>query len=643
MTQSPLPRRDCFFGLHFDLHPGLNDTSLGTDTSIDNVRQLLERVHPDFVQYDCKGHAGYTGYPTTVGWPSPGIQQDSLAIWRAVTHEKGIGLYIHYSGVWDMVAIEHQPEWACVNADGKPDKNATSTFGAYVDELMIPQLKEVTAAYELDGVWVDGECWATRWDYSPAALAAWKNVSGSDYAPTPGDPQWLAWKQFQRDQFESYLVHWIDALHQFNPNLQLTSNWMYTLHAPLPVKAKVDFLSGDYSPTLSVDRARIEARYLASTGMPWDLMAWGFDTPPGLTQTLKTPLHLQQEASVVLMQGGGFQIYYQPTRSGYICEDIINTTGEVADFCRVRQAVSHKSSSVPQVALLYSTATHMERSDNVFIPFAIEQLQGALQALLENHYSVDILSEHQLQPRLNEFSLVVIANASVLPDEFRAALINYVNDGGRLLLMEEAVRLFETELGVSFDGDTEATIAEVKTSSGMVNLNGDWQKVLLRDAQAFAYRYPTLDSRKDGEIAATIHTLGRGHTGAIYGSAALAFFNSHHPYLRELIGDLAKVLFPDPSIIVDGPPTLDVALRRTAQGQLCIHLLNTANVPHSDRYGHTDFIPPIGPIHLKVKVTQRPQKVWFEPDHTELKWTWHEEWLSITLDKLHVHAVVVVE
>ncbi len=319
-----IPRRNAFFGLHFDLHPSDTDTSLGADTSERNIGKLLRRVRPDFVQYDCKGHRGLTGYPTKVGWASPGIVQDALAIWRKVTRKHGVGLYIHYSAVWNNEAVKHHPEWARVDAEGERDDRMTSTFGPYVDELLIPQLKEVFGDYELDGVWADGECWGAQLDWSPAALEAWKAETGYDDAPRDSfDPRWLEWKMFHRRQFEKYLCHWIDALHEFRPDLQLASNWMYTTFAPKPVAAKVDYLSGDYSPTVSVDRARVEARYLANTGMPWDLMAWGFNWHGDLGKSLKPAEHLQQEASVVLMQGGGFQIYYPPPRSGQGAYEII--------------------------------------------------------------------------------------------------------------------------------------------------------------------------------------------------------------------------------------------------------------------------------------------------------------------------------
>ena len=288
-------------------------------------------MKPDYVQYDCKGHAGYTGYPTKIGWASPGIVKDSLEIWRKVTREYGVGLFIHYSGVWDIVACEHHNEWARVDEKGEIDLNATSTFGPYVDKLLIPQLNEVISKYGIDGVWADGECWGAKLDYSPMALKAWKKETGYDDAPKDrSDARWLEWKMFHRRQFERYLCHWIDEVHKANPGVQLTSNWMYTTFAPKPVVAKLDFLSGDYMPHSSLDSARYEARYLANTGMPWDLMAWGFNNGDNLGQSLKPAVHLQQEAAVVLMQGGGFQIYYHPTRSGFVADSTINTSGGVS-------------------------------------------------------------------------------------------------------------------------------------------------------------------------------------------------------------------------------------------------------------------------------------------------------------------------
>ena len=279
-------------------------------------------------------------------------------------------LFIHYSGVWDRVAVEHHPEWARVDENGQPDgRGITSTFGPYVDELLIPQLKEVFDAYQLDGAWVDGECWATLPDYCPTALDAWRAETGLSDAPRkPGEANWRAWLDFNRRQFEHYLTYYLDALHTHNPALEITSNWMYTAFTPKPVVAPVDFISGDFTAQDSVNTARFEARYIANTGMPWDLMAWGFtwwgDMRP--QRAYKSAQMLMQEAAVVLGQGGGFQIYYTPTRAGWIDPALVGVMGQVADFCRARQAVSHKTASVPQVALILSNENFYAQSNGVF-------------------------------------------------------------------------------------------------------------------------------------------------------------------------------------------------------------------------------------------------------------------------------------
>src|SRR5207244_2957346 len=68
----------------------------------------------------------------------------------------------------------------------------------------------------------------------------------------------------------------------------------------------------------------------------------------------KPAAQLYQEASVVLTQGGGFQVYYQPTRAGKLDDRLIDVMMKVASFCRARQALSHKSESVPQIGLVFS-------------------------------------------------------------------------------------------------------------------------------------------------------------------------------------------------------------------------------------------------------------------------------------------------
>lgn len=643
--KQPVSRKDAEFGLHFDFHATQHDYEIGANISEENIRELMEKVHPDFVQYDCKGHAGYASYPTKVGTPAPGIIKDALAVWRKVTDEFGIKLFIHYSGVYDAVAVEQHPEWARIDENGKPDEIAASTFGAYVDELLLPQLREVASAYRLDGMWVDGECWGAKLDYSPAALAAWKKETGFETAPKKrGEPNWREWKDFNRRQFETYLCHWVDELHKTHPNLEVTSNWAYSSMMPKPVVANLDYISGDYAPLKSLNSARFEARYLASSNESWELMAWGFNGTQSLGGIFKTDIQLQQEASVVLMQGGAFQIYYVPTRAGFVCDDIIRNAASTAKFCRDRQSVCRKNTSVPQVALLFSTETMADKSDTPYAVVNTDEISGALQALLESHFSVDILPEFRLQPQLSKYPLVVIPDDYQLTDSFKKAITDYVKDGGNLLLLgERCARLFEPLLGVEFIGEPAQVSAELQTKYGIVCENGIWQNVKPISAETLAMRYPSRDPNRDGEVAATSAVYGKGKVAAVYGPICINFLRTHHPYLRKFIGDTARELFTNPAVEVDAPPCVEVALRTTKDGKLSVHLLNTSNMQESEDRITFDFIPPVGPIEVRLKVAEKPEKVEWVPDGGCIKWSWDDGILTAQIPKLDIYGILVVD
>jgi hypothetical protein len=516
-----LARKDCFLGMHFDLHPQKRDTALGRDVTEEMVERFLDKVKPDYVQYDSKGHAGYLGWPSKVGTPSPGIVNDSLAVWRRVTARRGVALFVHFSGVWDSVAVSQHPEWARVRPDGKPEPNQTSTFGPYADELMIPELEEVARLYDLDGAWVDGECWATNPDYSDAAARAFREATGISELPKgPQDRGWLEFLELNRQQFRRYVKHYVDTLHSKHPKFQIASNWLYSTYVPERPELPVDFISGDYLGNGSISTARLEARYMAQTGMPWDLMAWGFARGPA-GPVHKSAVQLEQEAAVVLAQGGGFQIYYQPTRAGRIDDRYIDVMARVAQFCRARQALSHKSELVPQIGVLFSTTSLYSTSGKLFGGWGkfADPARGLIDALVENHYAVDVIPEWKLSEMASAFPVIAVPDWPNLGAKTRDVLIDYAKRGGKLLVVgAENSAVFAEAAGVRLAGEAAQQTAYTPGEEVFANLTGKWQDVEpVEGTRILARRYPTFDSTRDGKCAATLAKRGAGMVAAIHG------------------------------------------------------------------------------------------------------------------------------
>lgn len=441
-------RADAFLGIHFDFHAGPDCTEVGRRTTPEMVELVLDKVHPDYIQIDCKGHPGYSSYPTKVGNPAPGFVGDPLRIWRDVTRRRGVPLFMHYSGVWDGHAVAAHPEWAAVNADGKPNDKATSVFGPYVDSLMIPQLRELAGDYGVDGVWVDGDCWATTPDYGETAVREFCKQTGAQAAPRKaGEPYWNEWMDFHREAFRRYVRHYVDALKSSHPDFQVMSNWAFSDHMPEPVSAGVAGLSGDFSPDDSVNSARFAGRCLENQGVPWDLMSWSFSRKTGKQ---KPAVQLMQEAAIVLAQGGGYQAYFKQARDGAVRDPSeMDVMAEVARFCRARQAYCHHSAAVPQIALLYSTAGHYRESPRLFHwsgSNGVAVLRKALTQMLQNQYGVQIVSEHHLKGKMAEWPLIVVPGWTYLEPEFRDELAAYAKSGGSLLLIGPGpAKLFESE------------------------------------------------------------------------------------------------------------------------------------------------------------------------------------------------------
>ena len=591
--QERLRRDQSFLGVHFDFHAGAADKNIGANTTPQMVGTILDMVHPDYIQVDCKGHPGYSSYPTEVGNPAPGLVTDPLAVWRKVTADRGVGLYMHYSGVWDARAVELHPDWAVKDPSGKPSDRITSVFGPYVDKLLVPQLKELAGKYGVDGMWVDGECWATTLDYGEKAVRLFKEETGFDAPTSPEEPHWFEWKQFCREAYRRYLRHYIAAVKSEYPEFQICSNWAYTHHMSEPVSAPVDFLSGDYSARNSVNSARVAARYLAWQGVPWDLMAWGF-ADVDKVRHYKPSAQLMREAAVTLSQGGGFQAYYTQNRDGSLNVDNLKPMADVAVFARARQPYCHHSVSVPQVAVLVSTYDYQHRNDALF-PNTTGGAAGILECLLEAQYSVDLVGEATLQPDMSRFPLIIVPECVTLSEVFRDDLLEYVKAGGSLLVAGEAMTDFFSK------------------ASGVGLKGSDWFSA-------------GLGSGRIGFIPEEIagdYEAGKGSDG-----------------IRARVNILVNELFPEPMVEVASSPYVDVSLR-TLKGKLQVHLVNTSGDHRNTPI--FDSVEPVKDIEVAIRLPEKPSRIVCQPEGKDLKFKYKNGKVTFKLPSLEIYDIIEVE
>jgi hypothetical protein len=641
-----LNRTDCFFGIHFDLHASEDITDAGKTLTYEMIDTLLLKVKPDFIQIDCKGHPGISSYPTGIGYHVKGFAKDPLKLFREVTEKDKVALFVHFSGVWDGKVVQQHPDWAVIKANGARSTQKVSFFSPYLDTYMIPQLRELSSKYHVDGAWIDGECWAVEPDYGEASLKRFTQETGITEIPRKqSDKYYPEFMEYTRTLFREHLKKYVDAIHNFNPEFQITSNWSYSSMMPEKVNVNVDFLSGDVTPQNGVFRSAFEARCLAPQGKPWDLMAWGFSWNGGeMPMSIKSADQLKQEAAEIISMGGGVQFYFQQNRDLSVKPWIAGLLQDIGKFCRERQDFCHKAVPVPQIALLYPTQAY-QRSSPVPYSRDLGMLQGALYAILDGQKAVEILMEHHLKDNMQKYPLIVIPECDYLEPSFIGELKDYVTNGGNLLVMgNESVLLFKDELGIVSETEIPEGLAYISAGGRIGSVRSEIRKVRLSGNsipvsnfyERSDYNYPS------DIIASSVRQYGKGMIAGIYFNAGTSYNEYKTFVIRDFISELIERLIPERIVTVSGSHLVHMAVNKL-NDRLYINLINIAGEHTSQNVIGYDEIPELQNITVTINTGRNPSAVILQPEGENLVYRYSEGKVSVMIPEIRIHSIIEVK
>ncbi len=658
-------RNESFFGLHFDFHADPKDNvTVGATLKEEDIREICRLIRPDFIQIDCKGHPGYTSYPSKLGNAMPAFKDDPLALWRKVTKEEDIALYMHYSGIYDIKYASEHENSSSTDATGKTRVGFNRDYMTYADELLIPQISELAEVYGIDGVWIDGDCWAVVPDFKPDSLESFENETGiklNGLPATPSDPYYHEYREYYKEKFRKYVRHYVDTLHNKFPNLQIASNWAYTDHMPEAVSSEVDFISGDLNPKNSINSARYAARAIAHQGMPWDLMAWNFRFNVAVGAPDKHPAQVLQEAASVISLGGGFQNYIMQRRDGSPNMQAIRKMTSLSEFMREREPYCFNGKPIHQVAMLLSTYDRAhEASARVYSREGYEKQMGLISLLCESGQSAEIVFEHELEEHCSDYPVIVIPELCFgLEDKTARDLIDYAKNGGNLVLCGKRTCEFFSRFDLPYQTNA---ISEYKTNNDTEKDNGHGtiSDALLPyafclnsdDTSAGALLSPChIISEKADILAYAIQGDNKYALSAVFnfgkGKIALVGFDIGSQYLcyrqylhRSLIRKIADIAYEPLSRIENVRGSAEIVCLEK-DGKLMLQIIN-ANGAHADPSSMSeDDIPPLVDIEISVK-TDKNAVVTLQPEGKILEAEYKCGRVYFKIDRVDIHAVAQI-
>ncbi len=637
----------CDFGIHYDIHAVKHDINLGEKINHDSLKKALEIMKPDWIHCDCKGHAGYASYPTEVGTPSPGIRGDALKVHSEVCHELGIPLGVHYSSIWDSLACEQHPDWAIVNAKGEKELWAVCLNSDYFDKLMIPQMIEVIDKYDVDGFWVDGECWAQQVCYCDKCKTRFKVEYGLEAPADRDDPNWETWLNYHRSMLSEIINKYTDAVHKRKPTCLVASNWMLTYGTPVEDNLRTDYISGDLSGNEGLKTAIMEGHFVPQEKKDLNLMVWSMLIGEG-PANLKTYENLIQECGYATACGASVLIYDNPARSGQLIPWHCEMFGKVGDFIRPRAEISRHSKSLPEIAVIHNP-TDLFRSyeGTLFRAGGDPKGKGISSLLLENHYHFDFMTPSMIKGKMKDYKLVIINEEYAFEQPFMQELTDYLNNGGNAIFIGNQVgNSFPGLLGVKHEGFGEE-IVHMKVGDATVGFSPPYDWVSLETAKPFKQQIYERDPNCDisERCIATTNKYGKGQTLGVYINLSSSHSINHYLRTFPLFKEMVDSMNIDFTLSEVEAPSYVHFILREKDNNMLVNIMNTGKVVTGAENPKADMIaeiPKVPLIKFRVKVPQKPKSVKYAPTSKGMTYRYRDGYLYITIKNFEVSESVII-
>ena len=653
-----------FFNVHVDYHTR-DDAATGAGLTREGLRTLLGEVRPDMIQIHSKGHPGIASYPTKVGTYSSNHQEDVMAIYRDVCREMGISFSVYYSSLVDIIAANAHEDWRIIKADGsyygtgeKWEGDRMNSFflchnTGFIEDYLLPQIKEILVEYEPDGLWFDGDVWVSRVCYCASCQERYRELHGRE-VPRPADEEdWPLAPEFARETYLEYLQKVRDLIQEVRPECLFSVNWLHTLSNPWASRGKVDWLSGDVPLNHGVNAAGREARFMNHQGLPFDIMICDFSLDYRTRGYMyhKSAEQMKQEAAAAVANGARLFYWMTPNRDASFRVEDPPTAAEVGRFVRDRQPYCTATESVRDIAILVSAAgwaadpkIRHETEDTLRV-FAAQQM------LLESGLHHDLVSEDAFLKSDADWHTVILPGVDGLSDALLKGLERYVRNGGNLLLSlplpgDRCAKLTGVERWAEKDieDDPLAGIAH------RVLLPSGWARVYYPAARAVE---PHAEPR--GQLwqaqgfeaipqqpVAYVNRLGDGTVITCAGSVFDGYRRVQGPALRDLVIAELRFLHPHPIVELDPPGQLELSVRHR-EGEWLVHLVNHG--ADRDMGGESFFVervPGSGPRTLLVRCEKRPESVSLQPGNRALEWQATANGVRCHLKDVGIHEIVQI-
>ena len=432
-------------------------SGIGTKYDPQEFVRLCRNAGIEVVEFYSKNALGHSMFPFR-GRPCP---RDWVSETRKLAAEAGLPFIVYYNIGLDNWVAEKHPEWACVDAGGRPLYFARTFNWVCIRspwrDMVLDELRQIQTAVRPDGFWFDltGAPNSYGGSLDPALAchckycrSAFHDRFGADLGALRDDSdQRLNLYRLAESARLEMLADAMKACRSLDPKVGLSYNHAGDFWERMVDDERFPEVRGrvtlDSLEAKAHEAISLRAKLLWSQGKPYQLHSYGTfqRMQPGaaigtwVDWNLIPSEYLAVSAAVTTAHAGRFTVGVDLVPDGTLFPSEFENLRRTFQGVRERERWLAGLERVPNVAILYDA--HAELAARRAIPAwsTIQETTGLHDALHEASLHFDVVRPGNF--RASDYRALLIGNA-VCPDaDLEKSLREYVRGGGLLIATSE--------------------------------------------------------------------------------------------------------------------------------------------------------------------------------------------------------------
>lgn len=651
-----------FRQVHLDFHTSEHIEDIGKKFDKKQFQTALKKGNINSITLFSKCHHGWAYHPSKANEIHPHLDFDLLGAQIQAAHEIGVKTPIYLSAGLDEKMAHRHPEWLVRNLDEsttwakdftEPGYHKMCMSSPYLDYL-VKQIEEVCNNYDADGIFLDIA--GVQPCYCQNCIAKREELGLNPY--DENDVLKHAEMVYKR-----YAEKTRAAVDKYKPNLSLFHNGGHIRQGRRDLVNYNTHLELESLPTggWGYDHFPFSARYCQGLGVDYLGMTGKFHGSWGEFGGFKHPNALRFEVALAAANGAKCSVGDQLSPSGEMDMVTYDLIGSAYSELEEKEEWLDNVESVADIAIISPEAYVGDLSTGQMTKVD-DSGSGVCRIMLEGKYLFDVID---FESDLSKYKVIILPDVIRTDIDFAKRLREFCDCGGKVLAtgksaLYENSNEFCLNLGAEWIKENPYKPDYFRPLEKIKDM-GDTGYIMYGNGEKIRCIGNELGIRENPYFNRTrAHFCSHQHTpnSCEYGGAGMTegkdgiyiawnifadYAQSGELHLKQMaIFALDRLLDTAKTLKTNLPAQGIVTLMKQSDRLIC-HLLYASPVKRGNGIEVIEDIVPIYNVELAIKTDKKINKVYLAPQKEDIDFTYENGYISVKLDKIECHQMVVFE